>query len=151
MIHIILKSNKIKTIIFCLFTLLSCEKKNDINLTMVKEANRMIAKTIDRNSKNVIYSYNDIKGKDSIIGLAYGLPMYEKDKYFLKKIDNEKVLLIEKNISKKYFKTEVLQVANDSIYFRSKNYFPNIGEPYFINIYIENNKVLKVERQNVPD
>lgn len=151
MIHTILKSNKIKTIIICLFALFSCEKKNDINLIMINEANGMIAKTIDKNSKNVIYSYNDIKGKDSIIGLAYGLPIYEKDKYFLKKIDHDKVLLIEKNIFKKHFKTEALQVANNPIYFRSKNYFPNIGEPYFINIYIENNKVFKIERQNVPD
>lgn len=151
MIHIILKSNKMQAIIICLFVLFSCEKKNDINLAMVKEANEMIAKTINKNSKNIIYSYNDIKDEDSIIGLAYGLPIYEKDKYFLKRIDNGKFLLIEKNIRKKYFNKENLPVANDSIYFRSKNYFSNISEPYFINIYIKNNKVYNVERRNAPE
>ncbi len=151
MIHIILKSNKIRIIIVCLFILFSCEKKNDVNVAVINEANKMIAKTINRNSKNVIYSYNDIKDNDSIIGLAYGLPVYEKNKYFLKKINNDKVLLIEKSIYKKYFKTEGLQLANDSVYFRSKDYFPIISEPYFTNVFIKNKRVLKIERQNIPE
>ncbi|OCA74213.1 hypothetical protein [Chryseobacterium arthrosphaerae] len=128
----------------------SCNKDNTVNNTIINEATQVIKNTSHLKSSNVAYLYNDIRDNDSIIGITYGLPVYEKDRYYMKKINN-KVLLIEKNIYNRFFKNEDLKFCNDPSYFRSKDYFPNIGEPYFVNIFIKNGKVRKIERQNIPE
>ncbi|WP_241309423.1 hypothetical protein [Chryseobacterium arthrosphaerae] len=128
----------------------SCNNDNTVNNTIINEATQVIKNTSHLKSSNVAYLYNDIRDNDSIIGITYGLPVYEKDRYYVKKINN-KVLLIEKNIYNRFFKNEDLKFCNDPSYFRSKDYFPNIGEPYFVNIFIKNGKVRKIERQNIPE
>lgn len=137
-------------IIVFLLIFFSCNKDNTVNNTIINEATQVIKNTSHLKSKNVTYLYNDIRDNDSIIGITYGLPVYEKDRYYVKKINN-KVLLIEKNIYNRFFKNENLKFCNDPSYFRSKDYFPNIGEPYFVNIFIINGKVQKIERQNIPE
>lgn len=137
-------------IIVFLLIFFSCNKDNTVNNTIINEATQVIKNTSHLKSNNVTYLYNDIRDNDSIIGITYGLPVYEKDRYYVKKINN-KVLLIEKNIYNRFFKNENLEFCNDPSYFRSKDYFPNIGEPYFVNIFIKNGKVQKVERQNIPE
>lgn len=130
--------------------LFSCCKDNTVRRAIINEATQVIKNTSHLKNKNVVYLYNDVRDNDSIIGITYGLPVYEKDKYYLNKI-NKKAVLIEKNIYNRFFKNENLKFCNDSSYFRSKDYFPNIGEPYFVNIFIKNSKVQKVERQNIPE
>ncbi|AKK72218.1 hypothetical protein OK18_05805 [Chryseobacterium gallinarum] len=137
-------------IIVFLLIFFSCNKDNTVNNTIINEATQVIKNTSHLKSKNITYLYNDIRDNDSIIGITYGLPVYEKDRYYVKKINN-KVLLIEKNIYNRFFKNENLKFCNDPSYFRSKDYFPNIGEPYFVNIFIKNGKVQKIERQNIPE
>lgn len=145
-----LKLNKFIITVF-LLTIFSCNKDNNtVSSTIINEATQVIKNTSHIKSKNVTYLYRDIRNNDSIIGITYGLPVYERDGYYLKKI-NDKALLIEKNIYKDFFKNENLKPCNNSSYFRSKDYFPSIGEPYFVNIFIKNGKVQKVERQNVPE
>ncbi|RXM50633.1 MULTISPECIES: hypothetical protein [unclassified Chryseobacterium] len=137
-------------IIVFLLIFFSCSKDNTVNNIIINEATQVIKNTSHLKSNNVAYLYNDIRDNDSIIGITYGLPVYEKDRYYVKKINN-KVLLIEKNIYNRFFKNENLKFCNDPSYFRSKDYFPNIGEPYFVNIFIKNGKVQKIERQNIPE
>ncbi|MBE4949565.1 hypothetical protein [Chryseobacterium culicis] len=137
-------------IIVFLLIFFSCNRDNTVNNTIINEAKQVIKNTPHLKSNNVTYLYNDIRDNDSIIGITYGLPVYEKDRYYVKKINN-KVLLIEKNIYNRFFKNENLKFCNDPSYFRSKDYFPNIGEPYFVNIFIKNGKVQKIERQNIPE
>ena len=148
MIRTNMKLNKFIIVIFLLL-LFSCTKDNTVSDTIISESTQVIKNTSHIKSKNVIYLYQDTRDNDSIIGIAYGLPVYERDRYYLKKV-NDKALLIEKNIYNSFFKNENLKLCNDSSYFRSKDYFPNIGEPYFVNIFIKNGKVQKVERMNVP-
>lgn len=148
MIRTNLRLNKFIIVIFLLL-LFSCTKDNTVSDTIISESTQVIKNTSHIKSKNVIYLYQDIRDNDSIIGITYGLPVYERDRYYLKKV-NDKALLIEKNIYNSFFKNEKLKLCNDSSYFRSKDYFPNIGEPYFVNIFIKNGKVQKVERMNVP-
>jgi len=148
MIRTNLRLNKFIIVIFLLL-LFSCTKDNTVSDTIISESTQVIKNTSHIKSKNVIYLYQDIRDNDSIIGITYGLPVYERDRYYLKKV-NDKALLIEKNIYNSFFKNEKLKLCNDSSYFRSKDYFPNIGEPYFVNIFIKNGKVQKVEKMNVP-
>lgn len=130
--------------------LLSCKRKSNISEAITKEAEEMVAKTSTNKSRNVLYLYTDVVEKDSLIGIAYGLPVYEKDKYYLKMVNNTP-LLIEQKIYKTYFQNEELLLCNNHKYFRSETYFPNIGEPYYVNIYIYNGKVTNIEHQNVPE
>ncbi|MDQ1805036.1 hypothetical protein RAH57_13635 [Chryseobacterium sp. CKR4-1] len=139
----------------CFFILLfllifSCKKESNISEAITNEAKEMLVKTSRIRNKNVLYLYTEIVKKDTLVGIAYGLPLYEKDKYYLKMVGN-KPLLIEKNIYNKYFENEKLEMYNNHEYFRSETYFPNIGEPYYVNIYIKNGKVKNIEKRNIPE
>lgn len=143
---------KNKVVIAFLLTVYSCQPTNNsISNIVTNEAKEMIENSSKIKSKDdVLCLYSTVINNDSIVGIAYGKPTIEKNKYYLKKVNNTP-LLIEKDIYLKYFKNENLKFCNDSSYFRSKDYFPNIGEPYFVNIFIKNGTVQKVERQNVPE
>lgn len=141
-----------KIVLIFLLIIYSCQPTDsDISIAVTNEAKKMIENSSKIKSEDdVLCLYSTIINNDSIVGIAYGLPVFEKNKYYLKKINNTP-LLIEKNIYNKYFKNENLNVCNDTKYFRSKDYFPNIGEPYFVNIFIKNGKVKNIESHNIPE
>ncbi|REC60910.1 hypothetical protein DRF65_17890 [Chryseobacterium pennae] len=147
--NLILKN---KIIIIFLLIVSSCKSTdNNISNIVTDEAEKMIENSSKIKSEDdVLCLYSTVRNNDSIVGIAYGMPTFEKNKYYLKKVSNTP-LLIEKNIYLKYFKIENLNICNETKYFRGENYFPNIGEPYFVNIFIKNGKVQKVERQNIPE
>ena len=111
-------SKIIITVLF-LLTIFSGSKDIIVKNKIISEATQMIKNTSKLKSKNVIYLYSDNRDNDSIIGIAYGLPVYEKNKYYLKRINHE-ALLIEKSIYNDFFKAENLKFCNDSSYLEAK-------------------------------